>query len=119
MLFEKPAADMSSGEAITLLTVMGKLSGRRGFDIMDKVKTVFGLDMIEIKRNSNTETGNQYNSVSIGKSLGKVKVSLDQGAEKDTTKVVLESDIATNTKVNVDMTGKNNFGAGVAWHKRY
>jgi hypothetical protein len=119
LLFEKPASDISSGEAITLITVMGKLSGKGGFDIMDKIKTVFGLDMIEIKKNNNTSTGGQHNLISIGKSLGKVKVSLDQGTEKDTTKVVVESDIAANTKINVDMTGKNNFGAGVAWHKRY
>jgi hypothetical protein len=28
-------------------------------------------------------------------------------------------DVTKNTRINVDMSGKNNFGTGASWHKRY
>ncbi len=119
MLFEKPTSEISAGEALTLFTVMSKLSGKGTFNIIDKVKTVFGLDSIEIKKHEATDTGNPYTSLSIGKSIGKLKISIDQGTEKDTTKVIVDADIAKNTRMSVDLSGANNVGAGVFWHRRY
>lgn len=119
MLFEKPASEISTGEALTLITAMGKVSGKGGLDVVDKIKTVFGIDSIEIKKHNNTNTGDTYSAISIGKKIGKLKVSVDQGAYNDTTSVFVEAEVAKNTKISVDMGGANNFGGGVLWSKRY
>lgn len=119
MLFEKPASEISTGEALTLITIMGKVSGKGSLDVVDKLKAIFGLDSLEIKRHNNEDTGNAYNALSIGKKVGKLKISIDKGSDKDTTSVVVEAEIAKNTKLSVDMGDKNNVGGGILWGKRY
>lgn len=118
MLFEKQSSEISTGEAITLFNIMNKLSGEGDLDILENIKTVFNLDTIEIKRN-NDDTRGPYNSVSVGTSIGKLKISIDQGASTDTTKVVVDAKVAKNTKVSVDLSGTNNAGAGIFWNKRF
>lgn len=119
ILFDKPTSEITTGEMLTLLNIMGKVSGTGGLDIIDKIKTVFGIDSIEIKQHDNADTGDKYNALSIGKKIGKLEISVDQGADKETTNIFVETEIAKNTKFSVDMRGKNNFGGGVLWSKRY
>lgn len=119
ILFDKPAYDITTGEGFTLFSIMSKLSGTGGgFDITEKIQTVLGIDTIEIKKNSNKKVG-EYDAVSIGKNIGKMKISVDQGTGQDTTKVVVEANVAKNTKISVDLSGKDSVGAGIAWNKRY
>ena len=121
-LFEKPSVDLSAGEAIILFSRMGKVfgsGGEGGFDILEKIQMVIGIDSIEMKRNKD-KLGEEYDAISIGKSLGKVKVSVDQGVGQDTTKVVVEAKVMKDTKVSVDLSGTgDSAGAGVVWSKRY
>ncbi len=119
MLFEKPASEISTGETLTLITAIGKISGTGGLNVIDNIKTVFGIDSIEIKKHNNTNTDDTYNAISIGKKIGKLKVSVEQGGNKDTTSVFVEAEVAKNTKISVDMKGANNFGGGIFWNKRY
>ena len=118
ILFEKSVSEISSGEAITLYSISNNLSGRRDFDIIGKIKSVLGLDVLDIKRNQSNEHG-EYNTISIGKKIGKMNISVDQGAGEHTTKVVVDTKIAKNTKLTVDLSGNDAIGAGIAWQKRY
>jgi hypothetical protein len=118
LLFGKRSAEISAGEAFTLFSIMSKLTDGDRLDILDKLKSVLGLDDLEIKKNTDANMG-EYSAVSIGKRIGSVKISVDQGAGKDTTKVVLEKKVAKNTKISVDLSGKNSVGAGIAWSRRY
>lgn len=118
MLFDKPTSEISAGEGLALFSAMTKLSGHSSFDILDKMKTAFGIDSISIKKNidSNQE---EYNAISIGKKIGKFKVSVDQGTASDTTGVVVEADIAKNVKMSVDLNGRDSATAGILWSRRY
>ena len=118
MLFDKNASEISMGEGMSLFTTMNKLSGRADFDILGRMKTIFGVDTISIKKNKNS-SGEEYDSVSLGKKLGKFKVSVDQATGKDGTDVVVEADIAKHTKASVDLSSRDSFGGGILWSRRY
>lgn len=119
MLFEKPTSEISAGEAFTLLNIMGKISGNSGLGVVDKIKTIFGVDSLEIKQKDDSETGDAYNALSIGKKIGKLKVSIDQGSNKDTTNVQVEAEVSKHTKLRFDVGGHNNIGTGIFWTHRY
>lgn len=118
MLFDKPTSEISAGESLALFSAMNKLSGNSSFDMLGKMKTIFGIDSVSIRKNTKSNR-EEYNTVSIGKKIGKFKVLLNQGAEKNTTGVVVEGDIAKNIKMTVDLTGKDAASVGVLWSKRY
>lgn len=118
MLFDKPTSDISAGEGLVLFSAMSKLSGHTSFDIFNKMKTIFGVDSISIKKNTDSNK-EEYSAISLGKKIGKFKVSIDQGAGSDTTGVVVETDIAKNVKMSVDLTGRDAATAGILWSKRY
>ncbi|MDR1289105.1 MAG: translocation/assembly module TamB domain-containing protein [Holosporales bacterium] len=118
LLFDKRSSEISTGEALTLFSMMGKLSNSGGFDIIDKLKSVFGIDALEIKKSTDAVLG-ERSSVSVGKSIGTMKISVEQGAGKDTTKIGLEKQITKRSKIMVDLSGKNSVGCGVGWSRRY
>jgi autotransporter translocation and assembly factor TamB len=118
MLFDKSSADISITEGLTLFSVMNQISGGSDVNIITKLKTTLHFDSIALRRNSNSRN-EEYNAVSIGKKIGKLRISVDQGAAKDTTNVVIETNIAKNTKISVDLSGKESIGAGISLSKRY
>jgi hypothetical protein len=119
ILFDKSTSEISTSEGFILFTAMNKVTGVDGFGILGKMKTALGIDTITIKKNKDHVKGEDHDAISIGKQIGKIKVSVDQGAAKDTTGVTVETRIAKNAKITADMTGKNSFGAGISWSKRY
>ncbi|MDR0630534.1 MAG: translocation/assembly module TamB domain-containing protein, partial [Holosporales bacterium] len=118
MLFDKPSNEISATEGITLLAVMNKSSKGNIFGIIEKVKTTLGIDTMELKKNVN-KFREEYDAVSIGKQMGNIKVSVDQGTRKDTTKIILESKLSKHIKISVDANGKDSAGGAILWSKRY
>ena len=118
ILFDKNASEISVGETLSLFGIMSKLTGGANLNILGKMKTIFGLDSISIKKNKDS-SGNEYDAVSIGKKIGKFKVSVDQATGKDGTNVVVETDVAKNTKIAVDLSSKDSVECGVLWSRRY
>ena len=118
MLFEKNASEISMGEAMSLLSIMSKLSGGADFNILGRMKTIFGFDTISMKKGKNS-SGEEYDAVSLGKKIGNFKVSIDQATGSNGTNVVAEVDVAKNTKVSVDLSSKDSFGGGILWSRRY
>lgn len=117
LLFDHSSSEISTGEAFTLFSVMSALSGDQVMDIMSKIKSVLGLDSIELKRV--TDDDKEYDALSVGKKIGKMQISVDQGSANDTTKAVLNAKVAKDTKLSVDLYGKNAPGVGIFWNKRY
>ena len=118
ILFDKNASEISMGEAMSLLGVMTKLSGGADFNILGRMKTIFGVDTISMKKGK-TSSGEEYDAVSLGKKIGKFKVSVDQATGSNGTNVVAEADVAKNTKVSVALSSKDSFGGGILWSRRY
>ena len=118
MLFEKNASEISMGESMSLLSIVNKLYGGTDFNILGRMKTIFGIDTISMKKGK-TASGEEYDAVSLGKKIGKFKVSIDQATGSKGTNVVAEVDVAKNTKVSVDLSSKDSFGGGILWSRRY
>ena len=118
MLFEKASSEISIGEAMALLSVMTKLSGGTDLNILGRMKTMFGIDTISIKKTKNS-SGEEYDTVSLGKKIGKFKVSVEQAPGKNETNVVAEVDVAKNTKATVDLSSKDSLSGGILWSRRY
>jgi hypothetical protein len=118
LLFDNKANEISTGEGFALFSAVSALSGNKVLDITAKIKTVLGIDSIELKRATDGEN-REYDALSVGKKIGKMKISIDQGDAKDTTKAVLDAKITKSTKVSVDLYGKNAPGVGILWNKRY
>ncbi|MDR3031420.1 MAG: translocation/assembly module TamB [Holosporales bacterium] len=118
LLFDHSSSEITTGEGFTLFSVMSTLSGNEALDIMSKVKSVLGIDSMELKRRNDGENG-EYDALSIGKKIGKMKISIDQGNAKDSTKASLDAKITKNSKVSIDVYGKNAPGVGIFWNKRY
>ncbi|MDR1332986.1 MAG: translocation/assembly module TamB [Holosporales bacterium] len=118
MLYDKKASEISASEGLAMFSIMNKVTGIGGFDLINKMKAVFGLDSIGIKKSKDSNNA-EYNAISVGKKIGSMRVSVEQGASKDTTAVTVETKVAKNTRVSVDLSGRNLFGAGLLWSKRY
>jgi hypothetical protein len=118
MLYDKKSSEISTSEGLAMFSVMNKVTGMGGFDIINKMKSILGIDSIGIKKNRDA-ANKEYDAISVGKKIGKVRISVDQGAAKDTTSVVVETKIAKNTKLSFDLSNRNLFGAGLLWSRRY
>ncbi len=121
LLFGKELGKISVGQSLQLATAAAAMNGKKGLNVMDKIRSSFGLDTLELKEqkkaNSYDTTGSQ--ALSVGKEFGNVKVSIDQGVSTGTSKATLEAAIAPNLNVDVDVGGDQSSGIGLNWVKRY
>ncbi|MBY0281535.1 MAG: translocation/assembly module TamB [Alphaproteobacteria bacterium] len=121
LLFGKSVGSISVGQSIQLASAAAAMNGQKGLNVMDKIRSSFGLDTLELKESKKYDSydtsGGQ--ALSIGKEFGNVKVSIDQGVSTGTSKATLEAGIAHNLNVNVDVGGDQSSGIGLNWVKRY
>ncbi|GHT88338.1 hypothetical protein FACS1894113_0540 [Alphaproteobacteria bacterium] len=119
LLFNHKASEITASEGPVLFSVMSTLSGNKGADIMSKIKTICRVDSFDVKQGKNDGKG-EYGALSVGKKLGRnVNLNVEQGNGKDTTRATIEAKMKKNTKVVVDVYGKNAPGVGILWNKRY
>ena len=115
LLFDKYNSELTSSEAYTLgITIQSLISGKG--NIFSKINDTVN---IELKDNTNTNSGDEYKSISIGKKIGKWKVNLERGRENDSTKISAERKILKSIKANIGVSKENGMEAGLVWSKRY
>lgn len=121
LLFGKSVGSISVGQSLQLASAAASMNGQKGLNVMDKIRSSFGLDTLELKESKKADaydtSGGQ--ALSIGKEFGNVKVSIDQGVSTGTSKATLEADIGHNLNVDVDIGGDQSSGVGLNWVKRY
>ncbi|MBY0462351.1 MAG: translocation/assembly module TamB [Alphaproteobacteria bacterium] len=121
LLFGKALGSISVGQSLQLASAAAAMNGQKGLNVMDKIRSSFGLDTLELKEtkkyDSYDTSGGQ--ALSIGKEFGNVKVSIDQGVSTGTSKATLEAGIGHNLNVDVDVGGDQSSGIGLNWVKRY
>ncbi len=88
---------------------------------MEKVRSSFGLDILEVKENANEDRDSPTTSqaVSIGKEFGNVRVSLDQSLDNSASTATVSTAITPNLNVDIDVGGAQSSGVGLTWIKRY
>ena len=121
LLFGKELGKISVGQSLQLATAAAAMNGKKGLNVMDKIRSSFGLDTLELKDQKKADsydtTGSQ--ALSIGKEFGNVRVSIDQGVSTGTSKATLEAAVAPNLNVDLDVGGDKSSGLGLTWVKRY
>lgn len=121
LLFGKALGSISVGQSLQLASAAAAMNGQKGLNVMDKIRSSFGLDTLELKESKKTDaydtSGGQ--ALSIGKEFGNVKVSIDQGVSTGSSKATLEASIGHNLNVDVDVGGDQTSGIGLNWVKRY
>jgi hypothetical protein len=113
MLFEKPSSEISTNEMFTILSITNNSSG----DIMDKLKRILFVDVVEIKKRHNDISGEDDNYIKVGKKIGKFRFSIDRGTLNDTTGVTIDTNLSKNTKISVSKN--TDLNGGIFWSKRY
>ena len=127
LLFGKDLGKISVGQSLQLASAAATLNGQKGVNVMDKIRTVFGLDSFELKQNENkhniesdTSTQSMGQSLSVGKQLSeKVYFSVDQGTSSGSSKASIEIKIAPQVNIEADVGGDKSSGVGLNWVKRY
>ena len=121
LLFGKALGSISVGQSLQLASAAAAMNGQKGLNVMDKIRSSFGLDTLELKESKKTDaydtSGGQ--ALSIGKEFGNVKVSIDHGVSTGSSKATLEAGIGHNLNVDVDVGGDQTSGIGLNWVKRY
>ena len=115
LLFDKYNSELTSSEAYSLGIIIQSLVSGKG-NIFSKINDNVN---IEFKDNTNSNSGDEYKSISIGKKIGKWKVNLERGRENDSTKISAERKILKSIKANVGVSKENGMEAGLMWSKRY
>ena len=127
LLFGKDLGKISVGQSLQLASAAATLNGQKGINVMDKIRTAFGFDSLELKQNeskhnieSDTSTQSMGQSLSVGKQLNeKVYFSVDQGTSSGSSKASVEIQIAPQVNIEADVGGDKSSGVGLNWVKRY
>lgn len=138
MLFGKLAGSVSAGQSIQLAAALGRLKGKKGFNIMDDIRKGFGFDTFEITEqiDSNAVVGDNSatnHAVRIGKKItDNTEILVEQGAAQGTSKLAIETAITDNLSFEAALAAQrksnNNSeyeeastasSAGFVWSKRY
>jgi translocation and assembly module TamB len=124
LLFGRGVESMSVTQSLLLANALSAFKGKNNLNFTDKIRTAFGLDVLEFKERKPSE-GDEYQSatqmVSVGKQITeKVYLSLDQSVSGDSgTSATLQYDVTPSLKIEADVGGDVNAGVGFAWVKKY
>ncbi|RZI45725.1 translocation/assembly module TamB domain-containing protein [Candidatus Finniella inopinata] len=119
LLFGRELSKISVGQSLQLAAAVASMHGQKGLNIMDKVRSSFGLDALEIKENTNDKDGSTSQALSIGKEFGRVRISLDQAVTTGSSKATISTAITPSLNLDVDIGGSGNSNFGLSWIKRY
>ena len=121
LLFGKALGNISVGQSLQLASAAAAVNGQKGINVIDKIRSSFGLDTLELKDSKKSDSydtsGGQ--ALSIGKDFSNLRISIDQGVSTGTSKATLEAGIGHNLNVDIDIGGDQNSGVGLNWVKRY
>ncbi len=137
MLFGQVSGSVSAGQSIQLAAALGKLKGKKGFNIMDDIRKGFGFDTFEITEQSDSnavigDNTSTNHAVRIGKKITEnMELFVEQGAGQGTSKLAIEAAITDNLSFEAAIAAQrksdNNeydqsssgSSAGFVWSKRY
>ena len=119
LLFGRELNKISMSQSLQLAAAVASMNGQKGLNIMDKVRSSFGLDSLEIKESTNDGDGSTSQALSIGKELGKVRISLDQSVTTGRSKATISTAITPSLNLEVDIGGSQSSNIGLSWIKRY
>jgi len=123
LLFDKSLGEMSSMQGMQLASALASLQTRSGLNVFNKLRHVFGLDVLEFKQvapDPRQGQGQAQGAISLGKQVSEqVYLKAEHGLGADSSKVGVEIKVTPQLSIEADVGGAQNTGAGLNWSKRY
>jgi autotransporter translocation and assembly factor TamB len=119
LLFGKELSKISAAQSLQLASAAASMNGQKGLNILDKVRSSFGLDILEIKEGESDSDQKSSQAVSIGKEFGNVRVSLDQSVTGAGSKGAVSTALTPSLNLDIDIGGSQSSGVGLSWVRRY
>ncbi len=115
-LFEKENSELSTSEAYSLGMLAQNLA--TGNDNMfSKLNKMLKIDTFSIKHN--TDGSDNYNTVVVGKKIGKWHLNFEQGRNLDEAQLSIDRKVKKRTKIDLSLSKKTGLEGGLMWSKRY
>lgn len=124
VLFGKGLESISGMQSLLLANALTSFKSRSGLSFTDKIRSAFGLDVLEFKERKSQEHDDFQPStqvVSVGKRISeKFSLSLDQSVSGEGgTTATLQYDFTPTLKIEADVGGEKNSAFGFSWIKKY
>jgi translocation and assembly module TamB len=124
ILFGRGIESISVTQSLMLASALSTFKGKNNLNFTDKIRTAFGLDVLEFKEKKSADDDSFQSSsqqVSVGKQLtDKIYLSLDQSVSGDSgTSATVQLDVTPSLKLEADVGGNTNTGVGFSWVKKY
>lgn len=129
ILFGKKLNQISAMQSIQLFSAIASLRGHNGLNFLEKIRSTFGLDSVEVKESRqplqeyDDNNGQTAQAISLGKEFGKVRVAVEQGTGASSSKITVSTPLTTINDVDInadaDVGSDRNSGIGLSCQKRY
>jgi translocation and assembly module TamB len=121
LMFGTTATTLTAGQSVQLAQAVARLSGKGpGIDVFGRVRRFVGVDRIEIKDSTDTETGTTTTAVSVGKYLNdRIYVSLDQAVRGEGSKARVEVELTKHISAETEVGQNQNALVGLKWRWNY
>lgn len=119
LLFGQSADSISLWQSLQLASVLANINSRKNnVSWMEQLRQSFGIDSFEVK-SVETSQGTTAQAPSIGKRLGKVRLSVDAAVSGAPGKATVEANVHPNVVVSADVGGDRSSGVGVDYVYHY
>lgn len=121
LMFGSTTTTLTAGQSIQLAQAVARLSGKGpGIDVFGRVRRFVGVDRIEIKDSTDTETGTATTAVSVGKYINdRIYVSLEQAVRGEGSKARVEVELTKHIAAETEVGQNQNALVGLKWRWNY
>jgi translocation and assembly module TamB len=119
LLFGQEIAKISPYQALELANDLNTMLGKGSFDIVGKTKSIFGIDQLTVKQQTN-EKNVEESAVTVGKYLtSSFYIEIEKGIGAATSKASVTWDITPNISVDTEVGENATTGVGINWKWEY
>ena len=119
LLFDRGTQGLTPIQGVRLASAIARLEGGGGFDAMEAVRDVTGLDVLDL---GNAEFGDEEaeTTATAGRYIAdNVFIAVDQGLTTGATRGRVEIEVMRNITVRGDVDDQSRSGVGIEWRMDY
>ena len=119
LLFDRGTQGLSPIQGVRLASAIARLEGGGGFDAIEAVRDVTGLDVLDLR---NAEFGDEEaeTTATAGRYVtDRVFIAVDQGLTTGATRGRVEIEVMRNITVRGEVDDRSRSGVGIEWRMDY
>ena len=119
LLFDRGTAGLTPVQGVRLASAVARLEGGGGFDAMEAIRDVTGLDVLDL---GNAEFGDEdaETTATAGRYVAdNVFIAVDQGLSTGATRGRVEIEVMRNITVRGEVDDRSRSGVGIEWRMDY